>query len=137
MFIVSSIIIIVHVRICTVIIIVGTGEPQPMTTLPVSPEVTTPSGGMICISCSFSDPMTTGCVGVIHSADLVNLRLTIVPINRAISQSRKTSCISLHVSGDYLVAVFGQLPNGLETVPALTTTVTVSPDSPTSGVYML
>ena len=107
-----------------------------MTTLTDPPEVTTLSkfGGMICITCSFSDPITTGCVGIIHSAELVNLRLTIVPINRAISQSRKTSCISLHESGDYLVAVFGQLPNGLETVPALTTTVTVSLDSPTSGV---
>ena len=75
--------------------------------------------------------MTTGCVGVIHSADLVNLTLTTINVI-----SHNTSCISLHESGDYLVAVFGQLPNGLETVPALTTTVTVSLDSPTSGVYI-
>ena len=103
----------------------------------VSPEVTSPGDGMICISCSFADPRTTGCVGVIHSAELDNLTLTILPVSMTDSDiSHNTGCISSLSHGDYLVVVFGQSLDGPDSAPAFTSTVTVSVES-TSGVCVL
>ena len=102
--------------------------------LSTPPKVTSPGDGRICISCSFSDPRTTGCVGVIHSAQLVNLTLTILPVSRTDSDlSHNSNCTNdVLIQGDYFVAVFGLLIDGLESAPAHVTIVTVEP-LPTSG----
>ena len=99
---------------------------EPGTFLPL-PEVTTLSGGIICISCSFSDPRTTGCVAVIHSAELVNLTQTILPVSRTDNhQHHNSNCIPGVLTGDYSVAVFGQLSDCLETAAALVATVSIA-----------
>ena len=89
---------------------------------------------MICISCSFSDPRTTGCVGVIHSAELVNLSLTILPVSRTDNnQPHNSNCTTyVLIQGNYSVAVFGQLVDRLETAPAHVAAITVE-SLPTSG----
>ena len=108
----------------------------PDTLLPWSPEVTSPGDGMVCISCSFSDPRTTGCVGVIHSADLVNLALTILPVSRPDNnQPHNSNCTpDVLIQGDYFVAVFGQLVDRLETAPAVVTLITVMSTPTTQGM---
>ena len=105
-----------------------TGTREPVTSLPTPPEVTSPGDGMVCISCSFSDPRTTGCVGVIHSAELVSLSLTILPVSRTDNnQPHNSNCTTdVLIQGDYLVAVFGQLSDRLETAPALVATVSIA-----------
>ena len=108
----------------------------PGTLLPWSPEVTSPGDRLICISCSFSDPRTTGCVGVIHSAELVNLTLTILPVSRTDNnQHHNSNCATdVLIQGDYLVAVFGQLVDRLETAPAVVTLITVMSTTTTQGL---
>ena len=107
----------------------------PGTLLPWSPEVTSPGDGTICISCSFSDPRTTGCVGVIHSAKLDNLILTILPVSRTDNhQHHNCNCTTDTLTGDYFVAVFGQLVDGLETAPAVVTLITVMSTTTTQGM---
>ena len=111
----------------------------PGTSLPTPPDVTITYNGMVCISCSFSDPRTTGCVGVIHSAELVNLTLTILPVSRTSTdnnQPHNSNCTTEMLTGDYLVAVFGQLVDRLETAPAVVTLITVMSTPTTQGVYM-
>ena len=92
------------------------------------PEVTSPGDGMICISCSFSDPRTTGCVGVIHSAELVNMTLTILSASRTDNnQHHNSNCTpGVLTQGDYFVSVFGQLSDRLETAPAVVATVSIA-----------
>ena len=107
----------------------------PDTLLPWSPEVNSPGDGLICISCSFSDPRTTGCVGVIHSAELVSLTLTILPVSRTDSdQPHNSNCTTDMLTGDYSVAVFGQLVDRLETAPAVVTLITVMSTTTTKGL---
>ena len=109
--------------------------PVPDTLLPWSPEVTSPGDGMVFISCSFSDPRTTGCVGVIHSVDLVNLTLTILPVNRTDkNQHHNSNCTTGVPTGDYSVVVFGQLVDRLETSPAVVTLITVMSTPTTQGL---
>ena len=92
---------------------------------------------MICISCSFSDPRTTGCVGVIHSAELVNLTLTILPVSRTDdNQPHNSNCTTGMLTGDYFVAVFGQLVDRLETAPAVVTLITVMSTTTTQGMHV-
>ena len=78
----------------------------------------------ICISCSFSADELTGCVGVIHSAQLDNLTLTIVSVER----SGGVNCtVDELMEGNYSVAVFGQLPeNVLKQEPAYVSRVSVN-----------
>ena len=108
----------------------------PDTLLPRSPEVTSPGDGLVCISCSFSDPRTAGCVGVIHSVDLVNLTLTILPVSRTDNnQPHNSNCTTgVLTQGDYFVAVFGQLVDRLETAPAVVTLITVMSTPTTQGL---
>ena len=107
----------------------------PDTLLPRSPEVTSPGDGTICISCSFSDPRTTGCVGVIHSAELVDMTLAILPVSRSDNnQPHNSNCTTIVLTGDYLVAVFGQLVDRLETAPAVVTLITVMSTPTTQGL---
>ena len=115
-----------------------TDPEEPETSLPTSPNVTSPGDGTICISCSFSDPRTTGCVGVIHSAELVNLTLTILPVSRTDNNQPHNSNCTSHVlkQGDYSVAVFGQLIDGLETAPAVVILITVMSTPTTQGMYV-
>ena len=76
----------------------------------------TSENGMICLSCSFSADELTGCVGVIHSAQLDNLTLTVLSVER----SGGVNCtVDELMEGNYSVAVFGRLPgNFLEQEPA-------------------
>ena len=108
----------------------------PRTSLPTPPDVTCTGDGLICISCSFSDPRTTGCVGVIHSAELVSLTLTILPVNRTDNnQTHNSNCTpGVLTQGDYLVAVFGQLVDRLETAPAVVTLITIASTTTTQGL---
>ena len=107
----------------------------PGTSLPTPPDVTSPGDGMICISCSFSDPRNIGCVGVIHSAELVNLTLTVLPVSRTDNnQPHNSNCTTGMLTGAYLVAVFGQLVDRLETAPAVVTLITVMSTPTTQGL---
>ena len=105
-----------------------------MTSLPSPPDIIITDNGTICISCSFSDPRTTGCVGVIHSAELVSLTLIILPVSRTDNnQPYNSNCTTdVLIQGDYLVAVFGQLVDRLETAPAYVAAIIVE-SLPTSG----
>ena len=107
----------------------------PDTLLPWSPEVISPGDRLICISCSFSDPRTTGCVGVIHSAKLVDMTLTILPVSRSDNnQPHNSNCTPGVMTGDYSVAVFGQLVDRLETAPAVVELITVMSTTTTQGM---
>ena len=76
----------------------------------VSAEERRSSGGEICLNCSFSADELTGCVGVIHSAQLDNLTLTVLSVER----SGGVNCtIDKLMEGNYSVAVFGQLPGSV------------------------
>lgn len=108
-----------------------------MTFLPTLPVVTGTGEGNICINCSFSDHKITGCVGVIHSAELKNLTLIIHPVNRtdySSNLSHNYSCIQVQEQGDhvYSVAVFGQLKDRLEEAPAVVSLLHLSVRSATS-----
>ena len=70
------------------------------------------------MSCAFSSPALTGCVGVIHSAQLDNLTLTVLTVNRS---GHEMDCAVL-TEGEYHVAVFGAVENGLEQYPAVIVT---------------
>ena len=72
----------------------------------VSVEERRSSGGEICLNCSFSIDVLTGCVGVIHSAQLDNLTLTVLSVER----SGGVNCtVDELMEGNYSVAVFGLL----------------------------
>ena len=76
----------------------------------VSVEERRSSGGEICLSCSFSADELTGCVGVIHSAQLDNLTLTVLSVER----SGGVNCtVDELMEGNYSVAVFGELPGNI------------------------
>ena len=81
------------------------------------------SRGEICLNCSFSADELTGCVGVIHSAQLDNLTLTVLSVER----NGGVNCtVDELMEGKYSVAVFGRLPeNILEQEPAHVTHVLV------------
>ena len=78
------------------------------------------SRGEICLSCSFSADELTGCVGVIHSAQLDNLTLTVLSVER----SGGVNCtVDELMEGNYSV---GQLPgNILEQEPVYVAHVSV------------
>ena len=76
----------------------------------VSVEERRSSGGKTCLNCSFSADELTGCVGVIHSAQLDNLTLTVLSVER----SGGMNCtIDESMEGNYSVAVFGELPGNV------------------------
>ena len=89
----------------------------------VSVEERRSSGGEICLNCSFSIDELTGCVGVIHSAQLDNLTLTVLSVER----SGGVNCtIDELREGNYSVAVFGWLPaNVLEQEPVYVSRVSL------------
>ena len=86
-------------------------------------KVRVSSRGEICLSCSFSADELTGCVGVIHSAQLDNLTLTVLSVER----SGGMNCtVDELMEGNYSVAVFGQLPaNVLTQEPAYVSRVSL------------
>ena len=86
-------------------------------------EVRVSSRGEICLSCSFSADELTGCVGVIHSAQLDNLTLTVLSVER----SGGVNCtVDELMESNYSVAVFGWLTvNILEQEPAYVARVSV------------
>ena len=86
----------------------------------------TTDDGMICLSCSFSADELTGCVGVIHSAQLDNLTLTVLSVER----SGGVNCtVDELMEGNYSVAVFGLKGTVLEQDPAYVTLVSVNLNS--------
>ena len=86
----------------------------------------TTDDGMICLSCSFSADELTGCVGVIHSAQLDNLTLTVLSVER----SGGVNCtVDELMEGNYSVAVFGLKGTILEQEPASVTLVSVNSKS--------
>ena len=89
----------------------------------VSAEVRGSNEVKICLSCSFSIDELTGCVGVIHSAQLDNLTLTVLSVER----SGGVNCtVDELMEGNYSVAVFGWFPgNVLEQEPVCVTLVLV------------
>ena len=58
-------------------------------------------------------------MGVIHSAQLENLTLTVLSVER----SGGINCTVGQMEGNHSVAVFGQTEGGLESTPTLTTIV--------------
>ena len=80
----------------------------------------TSENGKICLNCSFSADVLTGCVGVIHSVQLDNLTLTVL----SVEWSGGVNCtVDELMEGNYSVAVFGQKGTILEQNPANVTTV--------------
>ena len=77
--------------------------------------------GMIIIVCTFFDPELTGCVGVIHSAQLENLTLTVLSVERSVGMN----WVSIR-EGNYSVAVFGQKERKLDLTPALVKTILIN-----------
>ena len=65
------------------------------------------------MSCSFSADELTGCVGVIHSAQLDNLTLTALSVER----SGGVNCTKV-TAGNYSFAVFGTSSQGLHETPS-------------------
>ena len=110
-------------QLCRFLLCIGSGSPHSSDSLVVSAEERRSSGGKICLSCSFSADELTGCVGVIHSAQLDNLTLTVLSVER----SGGVNCtVDELMEGNYSVAVFGQLPgNILEQEPAYVAHVSV------------
>ena len=85
-----------------------------------STSVTTDTG-KICLSCSFPTDKLTGCVGVIHSARLMDNRtLTVLTVER----NEGVNC-AIAREGSYTVAVFGWTGTALEKKPTKVTMVTV------------
>ena len=77
---------------------------------------------MICMSCTFSADELTGCVGVIHSAQLDNLSLTVLSVER----SGGGNCtVDELMESNYSVAVFGLKGTILEQEPVYVTLVSV------------
>ena len=75
------------------------------------------------MSCLFSADELTGCVGVIHSAQLDNLTLTVLSVER----SGGVNCTVDQLSeGNYSVAVFGLKGTLLEQDPVYVTTVSTA-----------
>ena len=72
----------------------------------VSAEERRSSEGKTCLNCSFSADELTGCVGVIHSAQLDNLTLTVLSVERSGGENCTADEL---MEGNYSVAVFGQL----------------------------
>ena len=92
----------------------GNGILHP-SSLSASAKVWGSSVGEICLSCTFSVELT-GCVGVIQSAQLEDLTLTVLTVER----SGGMNCTADGpMEGDYFVAGFGLTEGGLETNPAL------------------
>ena len=89
-------------------------------------------GGIISISCSFSANELTGCVGVIHSAQLDNFALTVLSVER----SGGVDSTNIN-EGNYSVAVFGQKHNRINEFPSLVQIVSASPITTTisGGIY--
>ena len=77
----------------------------------------------ICMTCSFSADELTGCVGVIHSAQLDNLTLTVLSVERS---GGENCTVDELMEGNYSVAVFGLKGNMLEQEPASVTTVSTA-----------
>ena len=87
-------------------------------------EVRVSSRGEICLNCSFSADELTGCVGVIHSAQLDNLTLTVLNVKRS---GRVNCTVDELMEGNYSVAVFGRLPGiVLQQEPVYVTCVSVN-----------
>ena len=101
---------------------IGSISSHPFSQL-VSVTVRVSSRGKVCLNCSFSADELTGCVGVIHSAQLDNLTLTVLSVER----SGGVNCTVDELrEGNYSVAVFGWLPgNILEQEPAYVAYVSV------------
>ena len=76
----------------------------------------------ISMSCSFFADELTGCVGVIHSAQLDNLTLTVLSVER----SEGMDFVNVEEVGNYSVAVFGQKGNKLKEFPTLVCIVVLS-----------
>ena len=76
------------------------------------------------MSCSFSVDELTGCVGVIHTAQLDNLTLTLLSVKR----SGGMNCtVDKLMEGNYSVAVFERLlGNVLQQEPVYVTCVSVN-----------
>lgn len=119
---------------------------MPLTSLPTCPEVTGTSEGKICINCSFSDHIITGCVGIIHSAELKDPLLMIHSVKRPDYSSKLShnySCIHVpiqeHGNHRFSVAVFGQLRDRLEEAPATVSVIdiTIMPTIPTTSISEL
>ena len=82
---------------------IGNISPHPFSRL-VLVTVRVSSRGKACLNCSFSADELTGCVGVIHSAQLDNLTLTVLSVER----SGGVNCtVDELMEGNYSVAVFG------------------------------
>ena len=89
-------------------------------------------GGIISISCLFPANELTGCVGVIHSAQLDNLTLTVLSVGR----SGGVDSTNIN-EGNYSVAVFGQKHNRTNEFPSLVQIVSAIPITTTvsGGMY--
>ena len=112
---------------------IGNISPHPFSRLMLV-TVRVSSRGEICLSCSFSADELTGCVGVIHSAQLDNLTLTVLSVER----SGGVNCtVDKLIEGSYSVAVFGWLPgNILEQEPAYMAYVSVK-SQPSGRLWVL
>ena len=84
------------------------------------------SSGEICLSCLFSVDELIGCVGVIHSAQLESLTLTVLSVER----SGEVNCTVGLMEGNHSVAVFGLSEGGLETSPTNVTLVSMGSQPP-------
>ena len=64
------------------------------------------------------------------------MTLTILPVSRTDNnQPHNSNCITgVLIQGDYLVVVFGQLIDRLETAPAVVTLITVMSTTTTQGL---
>ena len=120
----TLLVILVEVRIygeiCSIFICIKINLSHCSVTLLESSAVTSVNE-QICLSCSFSTSELTGCVGVIHSAQLENLALTVLSVER----SGGVNCTVEMTEGNYTVAVFGWYGEMLEQEPANVTMITI------------